>query len=59
MKEKKSNLKNNEMTIDDAQKTSIIRLSGLLLIVYSILCFTYSKLGSVLSSPFTFLFGSF
>lgn len=59
MKEKKSNLKNNEISIDDAQKTSLIRLIGLFMIVYCILCFTSSEpIGCALSVPFTFLFGS-
>lgn len=59
MKEKKSNLKSNEISIDDAQKTSLIRLIGLFMIVYCILCFTSSEpIGCALSVPFTFLFGS-
>ena len=59
MKEKKSNIKKSKMTIDDENKQSIIRLVGLFLIVYSILCFTSSQIGCALSVPFTFLFGSY
>lgn len=57
MKEKKSNVKNN-VTIEDEQKIALIRLFGLFFIVYSILCFTSSHVGSILSTPFTFLVGS-
>lgn len=59
MKEKKSNLKNNNVSIEDEQKTSLTRLIGLFLIVYSILCYTSSDIGCALSVPFSFLFGSF
>ncbi len=59
MKEKKSNLKNNNVSVEDEQKTSLMRLIGLFLIVYSILCFTSSDIGCALSVPFSFLFGSF
>ncbi len=65
MKEKKSNIKENEMSVDDEQKLSLIRLIGLFLIVYSILCLTTAAttsnntFGGIISSPFTFLLGSF
>ena len=59
MKEKKSNLKNKPIIIEDEQKASLIRLIGLFLIVYSILCFTSGNIGCALNIPFTFLFGSF
>ena len=59
MKEKKSNVKKQRLTIEDENKQSIIRLVGLFLIVYAILCFTSSQIGCALSVPFTFLFGSF
>ena len=58
MKEKKSNVKRYEKVVDDSQ-TSLIRLIGLFLIVYGILCFTAGEVGSILSVPFTFFFGSF
>ena len=58
MKEKKSNLKNKEV-LQDEQTSSIIRLIGLFMIVYGILCFTSRNMGCILSVPFTFLFGSF
>ena len=58
MKEKKSNLKNKEV-LQDEQTSSIIRLIGLFMIVYGILCFTSKNMGSILSVPFTFLVGSF
>ena len=58
MKEKKSNIKSNEKVMDESY-TSIIRLIGLFLIVYGILCFTSGEVGCILSVPFTFLFGSF
>lgn len=57
VKEKKSNLKNN-ITVEDEQKTALIRLFGLFFIVYGILCFTYGTIANILSTPFTFLFGS-
>lgn len=59
MKEKKSNIKNGNYSIEDEQKQSIIRLIGLFLIVYGILCFTSGDVGCVLTVPFSFLFGSF
>ena len=58
MKEKKSNLKNKEV-LQDEQTSSLIRLIGLFMIVYGILCFTSKNMGSILSVPFTFLVGSF
>ena len=59
MKEKKSNIKNKPIILEDDQKASINRLVGLFLIVYSILCFTSGNIGCALNIPFTFLFGSF
>ena len=58
MKEKKSNVKKYEKVMDESQ-TSIIRLIGLFLIVYGILCFTSGEVGCILSVPFTFFVGSF
>ena len=57
MKEKKSTL-NKKVKIEDSQSESLIRLFGLFFIVYSILCFTNSDMGLILSTPFTFLVGS-
>ena len=34
MKEKKSNIKENEMSVDDEQKLSLIRLIGLFIVFY-------------------------
>ena len=59
MKEKKSNIKNKPIVIEDEQKGSLIRLIGLFLIVYGILCFTSGNIGCILSVPFTFFVGSF
>ena len=59
MKEKKSNIKNKPIILEDDQKASINRLVGLFLIVFSILCFTSGNIGCALNIPFTFLFGSF
>ena len=58
MKEKKSNVKKYEKVVDEST-TSMIRLIGLFLIVYALLCFTSGEVGCILSVPFTFLFGSF
>lgn len=58
MKEKRSNISNKNIVVDE-QQTSIIRLVGLFMIVYGILCFTSKNMGCILSVPFTFLFGSF
>ena len=58
MKEKRSNM-NQNVEIDDEQHESLLRLIGLFLIVYSILCFTSGHMGSILCLPLTFLFGSF
>ncbi|MDY2889754.1 MAG: DNA translocase FtsK [Candidatus Caccosoma sp.] len=58
MKEKRSNM-NQNVEIDDEQHESLLRLIGLFLIVYSILCFTSGHMGSILGLPLTFLFGSF
>lgn len=58
MKEKKSNLKNENINIDDEQRESVIRLIGLAIIVYCIFAFIPSKLGVYASVPFTFFFGS-
>lgn len=59
MKEKKSNLKDNELTIEEEQRNSIIRLVGLFFIVYGVLSLTSIDLGCAICVPFTFLFGSF
>lgn len=58
MKDKKSTL-NKKVKIEETQSESMIRLFGLFFIVYVILCFTNSDMGLVLSTPFTFLVGSF
>ena len=58
MKEKRSNM-NQNVEINDEQHESLLRLIGLFLIVYSILCFTSGHMGSILGLPLTFLFGSF
>ena len=58
MKDKKSTL-NKKVKIEETQSESIIRLFGLFFIVYAILCFTNSDMGLILSTPFTFLVGSF
>lgn len=58
MKEKKSNVNKYEKVVDESN-ASIIRLIGLFLIVYALLCFTSGEVGCILSVPFTFLFGSF
>ena len=58
MKEKRSNIKNKEVVYDE-HMSSVIRLVGLFMIVYGILCFTSRNMGCILSVPFTFLFGSF
>ena len=58
MKEKKSNMK-KQVDVHDEDKASLIRLVGLFMIVYGILCFTSGEIGSILSVPFTFLVGSF
>ena len=58
MKEKKSNVKKYEKLVDEST-TSMIRLIGLFIIVYALLCFTSGEVGCILSVPFTFLFGSF
>lgn len=58
MKEKKSNY-NSKVNIDDDQKQALIKLVGLFLIVYGILCLASGEIGCILSVPFTFLVGSF
>ena len=47
----------NNKQLQESKKSDIVRLIGLFLIVYGILCFVSGGIGKILSVPFTFLFG--